>query len=142
MAKPLTQQQIANEIGVSRQTICAWKREGMDTSAANLPALRERAGHKKDRQEITREIQEARLRKLNAEAAAKEHALAVEEGRYILASDAKSAAMRAGTACRAAWEKIVDDLPPAMEGLTAIQMQAKLREYVRLKLTDLSQIFS
>ena len=137
----MTQAHIADLVGVSRQTLAAWKRSGMDTSESNLPALREKAGISKVRGEIGREIQEARLRKLNAEAAAKEHALEVERGKWILADDARAMGIRAGVASRGAWEALEDSLPPFLEGLEALAMKSRIREYVRMKCLELSEIF-
>ena len=139
--KPRTQASIAEELGISRQTLSAWKRGGMDTTEANLSALKERAGMVSEKSATTAEIQAARLRKLRAEAESKEHALAVEKGLYILRSDAVKAGSRAGLASKHAWENIEDSLPPMLEGLTALQMKEKLRDYARSVNLELAAVF-
>lgn len=65
-----------------------------------------------------------------------------ERGTLMATSDAQSAAMRAGAASRAAWEKLEADLPPMLEGLNALQMASKLRDYGRLKSKELSEHFT
>lgn len=65
----------------------------------------------------------------------------IEQGKYILKDDAQSAGMAAGVASRGAWEKIAADLPPMLEGLTALQMVPKLRDYARAQCLELAEHF-
>lgn len=65
-----------------------------------------------------------------------------ERGTLMLTSDAQKAGQAAGVASRAAWEKIAADLPPMLDGLTAMQMVTKLRDYARSACMELSEIFN
>lgn len=65
-----------------------------------------------------------------------------EQGKYILREVATAAGMEAGLASLGAWERIEDDLPPMLEGLTAAQMKVKLRDYGRLQSLDLAKHFA
>ncbi len=64
-----------------------------------------------------------------------------ERGTLMLTSDAQAAGMSAGVASRGAWEKIAGDLPPMLEGLTAMQMTGKLRDYARARCRELAEHF-
>lgn len=139
--KKLTQSAIAEQAGISRQTLSSWKREGMDTSPENLEAVVERADLSQATGEISELILAARLRKLNAEADSKEFQLETEKGRWMLKSDAIAAAGVMAYASREQWERIENSLPPILEGKTAAQMASKLRGYIFDVLTDLSHIF-
>jgi transcriptional regulator with XRE-family HTH domain len=141
MKKPLSQQAIADQCGVSRQTISAWKRAGVDVSESNLEALKKKARQVKVTGEIAREIQEARLRKLQAEADQKEHDLAVQRGEYIRVSDVAEAGAIAAQASKAAWEDLGNSLPPLLDGLTSLQMVPVIRQYSRTKCKELSEVF-
>lgn len=65
-----------------------------------------------------------------------------EQGKYILASDAEAEGMRFGMAAKHMWEEIEDSLPPMMEGLTALQMKTKLREFASARALDLHEFFT
>lgn len=65
-----------------------------------------------------------------------------DRGIYVLASDMRAAGMVAGNASRSAWEKIAADLPPLLEGLTAMQMQVKLRDYARARCVEMASLFA
>jgi len=60
---------------------------------------------------------------------------------YVLSAEVRTAAHCAGIASRAKWEKIAGDLPPILEGLTALQMERKLREYARTRCVEMSSLF-
>jgi hypothetical protein len=61
---------------------------------------------------------------------------------YVLSADVRVAAHAAGNLSRAKWEKLAADLPPLLEGLTAIQMEAKLREYARARCVEMASMFA
>ncbi len=65
-----------------------------------------------------------------------------ELGVLIPAADAIKAGAVAATASRQAWEGIEDELPPMLEGLTAAQMKAKLRDFARSKCKELADVFA
>jgi len=65
-----------------------------------------------------------------------------ERGVLMPVADAEAAGRLAGQASRQAWEKIEDELPPMLEGKTAAQMKAALRDYARARCLELSALFS
>jgi transcriptional regulator with XRE-family HTH domain len=135
----MTQQQIANEIGVSRQTLSKWKRDGMETTVANLDALRAKAGSGKEKTEIGRAIQEARLRKLLAEAAAKEHALQVERGNYVTIESQIRDGSLIGQTVKSLFLKIPAELPQIILGLDYPDAVTSCEDYVYQILADLHE---
>ena len=64
-----------------------------------------------------------------------------EQGRYILKEDAGKSGAQAALSVRGELEKLEDSLPPILEGLTALQMKSKLRDYSRGIMLDLSRCF-
>ena len=65
-----------------------------------------------------------------------------EQGKYILATDAETDGMKAGLAAKHMWEQIEDALPPMLEGLSALQMKIKLREFAAARIVELHELFS
>lgn len=63
------------------------------------------------------------------------------QGQYMPLAECLEGAAMAGAAVKAAWESIEDSLPPQLEGLTALQMKEKLRDFARSKCIELSQCF-
>jgi len=140
--KPMTVSALAKAVGVPRQTLYEWKRkDGMELTEANLPALRERAGRKKNDGDITDEMRVEKLLKIKAERETKEHQLLLAKGQAVEARLVANAAAYAAAANKAAWEEIEDSLPPLLEGLTAAQMKVKLRGYARQKCLEMAEIF-
>jgi hypothetical protein len=144
-AKPtkiMTVSALAKAVGVPRQTLYEWKRkDGMELTEANLPALRERASRKKNDGDITDEMRVEKLLKIKAERETKEHQLLLAKGQAVEARLVANAAAYAAAANKAAWEEIEDSLPPLLEGLTAAQMKVKLRGYARQKCLEMAEIF-
>lgn len=64
-----------------------------------------------------------------------------EQNRYILKETAQAAGAQAAVSVRGELEKLEDALPPILDGLTALQMKNKLREYARSIMLDLSRYF-
>lgn len=64
-----------------------------------------------------------------------------DQGKYILADDAEAEGMRFGLAAKRQWEDIEDSLPPILEGLTALQMKTKLREFAAAQIVELHEFF-
>jgi hypothetical protein len=144
-AKPtkiMTVSALAKAVGVPRQTLYEWKRkDGMELTESNLPALRERASRKKNDGDITDEMRVEKLLKIKAERETKEHQLLLAKGQAVEARLVANAAAYAAAANKAAWEEIEDSLPPLLEGLTAAQMKVKLRGYARQKCLEMAEIF-
>lgn len=132
----MTQAQLANLVGVSRQTIADWKRAGVDMS--DLPALQARAAAAKARQAATPELAAARLRKIRAEADRQELAAARERGTLTPAAEVYGHGEALGLAVRAALERLTADLPPMLAGRPAAEISAVLRREHRALLEKLS----
>lgn len=64
-----------------------------------------------------------------------------ERGVLMPTADAEDMLRVAGHASRQAAEKMEDDLPPMLEGLSASQMKTKIRHYVIAMNRELSEIF-
>jgi hypothetical protein len=64
-----------------------------------------------------------------------------EQGRYILREEAAKSAAVAAMASKGKWEQIEDELPPMLEGLTALQMKEKLRPFARRVIMELAEVF-
>ena len=60
-----------------------------------------------------------------------------EIGSLVPIEEMIEGASMAGVAQKAEWESLEDELPPQLEGLTALQMKAKLRDYGRMKCIEL-----
>lgn len=65
-----------------------------------------------------------------------------DQGKYILADDAEAEGMRFGLAAKRQWEDIEDSLPPILEGLSALQMKTKLREFAAAQILELHEFFT
>lgn len=140
MPKPkLTQADIAAQIGISRRTLSNWKADGTDTSQANLKVLQAKAEASKSRADITGEIAQARLRKLHAEAEAKEHALAVEKGRYVTCESQERAGLHAAQVIKSLILKIPTDLPQILVGLSYPEAVTKCEDFAYNLLTEISK---
>ena len=140
--KSKTQAAIAEELGVSRQTLSTWKRGGMDTGEANLPALHQRAKMVDAKTGTSGEIQLARLRKLKAEAEKIEHALLIEQGYFVTKESQLRAGLAVGQTIKELVLKIPAELPQAIIGLEYAAAVKKCEEYADLILVTLGDVQS
>lgn len=135
-----TQLQIAEEIGVDRRTLTNWKQAGIDTSAANIVALKERAEQSLNRKALSVEIAEARLRKLTAEASAKEHQLLVETAHYVTKESQEREGLAAGQLIKQLILKIPAELPQLLVGLEYPEAVKKCESFADHILSEISNL--
>jgi len=90
---------------------------------------------------ISEEILQARLRKLKAEAAAKEHALMVEEGRYVTNESQEREGLEAGQIIKQLVLKIPSDLPQILVGLDYPDAVKKCEDYAYDMLNEMTNIY-
>lgn len=62
-------------------------------------------------------------------------------GMLIPFEEMTEGAAMVGVKIKAAWEELEDVLPPQLEGLTALAMKSKLRDYGRMKCLELMENF-
>lgn len=60
-----------------------------------------------------------------------------DRGLYILKETVHGEALRLGIENRQRWESLENLLPAMLDGLTALQMQSKLRDFVRLQIREI-----
>jgi transcriptional regulator with XRE-family HTH domain len=132
----MTQSELVRHLGVSRQTLSEWKRNGMNMS--DLPALEARAAAAKQRQATTPELAAAKLRKTLAEADRQELAAARERGTLTPAAEVAGHGEALGLAVRAALERLTADLPPMLAGRPAAEIAAVLQREHRAVLQKLA----
>jgi transcriptional regulator with XRE-family HTH domain len=131
-----TQEQLAELLGVSRQTISTWKRQGADLS--DLDALRARAAAVVAKETATEGYAEARTRKTRAEADRAETLAARERGELVLASGIMAEGEAAGRAFQNGLNRLEGDLPGRLAGRTAGEIQKILRTSFRELLNELA----
>ena len=118
--KPPNQTKLAALLGVSRQTISTWKREGQDLS--DIEALKARAAGVLAKQSGAEGYHDARTRKLRAEANRAETLAAREAGELTPVRDVFGHGAALGLAFRQAMEKLTHDLPPILAGRSASEI--------------------
>ena len=128
----------AVRLGVPRETLLVWKREGVDIE--DDAAVRERMACRRDQGE-DESMHAAKLRKLRAEADLRELAVEVERGKYVSRESQLQAGMKAGLLIRQSLLRLASDLPPLLTGLGSAEMAKHLETYARDKLGELSDGF-
>jgi hypothetical protein len=131
-----TQAQIAEEFGVSPRTIASWKAEGVDLS--DRRQLKERAAAIRHRAAETESMQEARLRKIKAEATRQEILAKREAGELVLASGIHSEGAAIGRAVQNGLNRLEGDLPGRLAGRTAGEIRKILHASFRELLNQLA----
>jgi transcriptional regulator with XRE-family HTH domain len=132
----MTQTLLAQTLGVSRQTVADWKRNGVDMN--DMEALRAKADASKKRRETTPDIAAAKLRKTLAEADRQELAAARERGTLTPSAEVFGHGEALGLAVRAALERLAADLPPTLAGRPASEISAVLQREHRAVLQKLA----
>jgi len=131
-----TQEQLAELLGVSRQTISTWKRQGADLS--DLDALRARAAAVMAKQTGAEGYHDARTRKTRAEADRAETLAARERGELVEVAGIAAQGEGTGRAIRRLHDRLVNDLPPMLAGRTAGEIAKVLKSEFRLALEKLA----
>jgi phage terminase Nu1 subunit (DNA packaging protein) len=131
-----TQEQLAELLGVSRQTVSTWKRQGADLS--DLDALRARAAAVLVKQAGSEGYHDARTRKTRAEADRAETLAARERGELVEVAGIAAQGEGTGRAFRQLHDRLVNDLPPMLAGRTAGEIAKVLKTEFRLALEKLA----
>lgn len=142
MARPkigeITQQEMADKVGISLTALRNWKDEGIDIT--DLRAVQARAAQMASSKNQQESYNDAKLRKLKAEADLKEFDLEVQRGTYVSKESELAAGMKVGMAVRSMLLRMADDLTPLLVGLDAGGMKKTIAKFSREKLVELSQI--
>ena len=116
---------IARKHGISRQTVSAWKQEGVDLTDPQAVADRLTLMREKTSQPT---LTDERRRKLKADADMAELRVAQTKGELISRAEVDLEMRRVGSVFGAALERLQADLPPMLEGLKVESMAGVIRE--------------
>jgi DNA-binding XRE family transcriptional regulator len=133
----LTQQEMADLVGTSRESLRKWGKEGVDIT--DETAVRARAAQVEKRVESNEDMGAVKLRKLKAEADLKEHELEVERGRYVSQESQRADGQKLGLVLQGMLLKMSGDLTPILAGRPAGEVKKAIDKYAREKLVELSQ---
>ena len=134
--RPPTQSDLAADLGVSLRTLQNWRKEGVDLR--DLDALRTRAAAAKSKLESCENYQQARLRKVSAQATREEIAAKKEAGELVLASGIHAEGEAAGRAFQSSLNRLEGDLPGRLAGRTAGEIKKILCASFRELLQELA----
>ena len=138
--KKLTRDELAGMYGVSRSTLQLAIKAGVDpydaTAVTTYFRNRDKPGKPVD--EAT-DLSEGKLRKINLDCELLQIRIDRERGVLIERDTHESIMLKLGLHSRTAWDRMPDELPPQLEGLTAAQMKAKLLDYKHARQVDLSE---
>ena len=133
----LTQQEMADLVGTSRESLRKWGKEGIDIT--DEAAVRARAALVDKRVAATEDLAGVKLRKLKAEADLKEHELEVERGRFVSQESQRADGQKLGLVLQGMLLKMAGDLTPVLAGRPAGEVKKAIDKYAREKLVELSQ---
>jgi transcriptional regulator with XRE-family HTH domain len=133
----LTQQEMADLVGTSRESLRKWAKEGIDIT--DEAAVRARAAQVDKRVASSEDMAEVKLRKLRAEADLKEHELEVERGRFVSQESQRADGQKLGLVLQGMMLKMAGDLTPVLAGRPAGEVKKAIDKYAREKLVELSQ---
>jgi hypothetical protein len=134
--KSMTQAQLAAKFKVARQSISAWKREGVDLT--DMKALEGRAAAMKTRVADSEDMQAAKLRKVSAEADRQQIAAKREAGELVPAANIFAEGEAAGRAFQTALNRLEGGLPGRLAGRTAGEIKGILHTSFRELLQELA----
>jgi hypothetical protein len=126
---------ISKATGISRQSVSAWVKDGLNL--ADRAAVAARVAQARGRETGREDYQQARLRKISAEADRQQIAAKKEAGELVLAAGIFAEGKAAGLAFRQALEKLTHDLPPLVAGRPASEVFAILKREHRSLLEKL-----
>ena len=124
-----TQTQLADILGVSRQTVSAWKRQGANLD--DLDELRARAAATLTKQTGAEGYAQARTRKTIAQADRAETLAARERGDLIPHAAVDGMFQSWGLVVRQAFDKLAGNLPPVIAGRSAGEVHGLLKREFR-----------
>ena len=127
---------ISKATGISRQSISAWVKDGLDLG--NKRAVAARVAAARDRETGREDMQAAKLRKVRAEATRQEIAAKREAGLLVEAAGISAQAEGTGRAIRQMHDRLTSDLPPMLAGRNAGEIARILKTEFRLALQKLA----
>ena len=127
---------ISKATGISRQSISAWVKDGLDLG--NKRAVAARVAAARDRETGREDMQAAKLRKVRAEATRQEIAAKREAGLLVEAAGISAQAEGTGRAIRQMHDRLTSDLPPMLAGRNAGEIARILKAEFRLALQKLA----
>jgi len=131
-----TRDQLAEQYGISVPSVDRAKKAGVDVydMEAMLEYLqnRQRPG-KPDNSPTGQDLNTARTKLVNLQCEKLKIAIQKDRGELLDKVTVDDAMYRLGLLNRMAWDKLPDELPPMLEGLTAAKMKSKLMPFARLK---------
>ena len=133
----LTQQEMADLVGTSRESLRKWAKEGIDITDES--AVRARAAQVDKRVADSEDMAGVKRRKLKAEAEREEHELEVERGRYVSQESQRADGQKLGLVLQGMMLKMAGDLTPVLAGRPAGEVKKAIDKYAREKLVELSQ---
>ena len=128
--------QTAKAYGISRQTLSAWKSQGLDLDDTKAVRARVAAMRKPDSEDLAA----AKLRRAVADASKAELAVAEAQGLLCEKAGIKSQGERIGLTVRSLLQQASSDLVPRLAGQTSAEISRILQSRFREILTHLSQI--
>ena len=133
----ISQAEMAEKAGISPKTLREWRdNEGIDIT--DEAQVMERAAAVTRRSEDTEDMNEAKLRKLSAEASLAEHKLQVQRGEYVRREEVLREGTQAGLMIRGLLLKSPDDLTPKLAGKTSGEIADELERWSRETLLTIS----
>ena len=134
--KPPTIASISRESGFSRQSVSAWVKDGLNL--ADKEAVADRVAQARGRETGREDYQQARLRKISAEADRQQIAAKKEAGELVLASGIHAEGEAAGRAFQSSLNRLEGDLPGRLAGRTAGEIKKILCASFRELLQELA----
>ena len=139
--------ELAGKLGISGARVRQLREDGVFARQENnklslaqcSAAYAEYKTRKSKGKEKAGDLEETKLRKLQAEASILEHKLAVQRGEYVSHESMMADGQKLGLAIRAMFQRVPSDLTPRLAGRKASEVSVILRDYMRAKLIELSQ---
>jgi phage terminase Nu1 subunit (DNA packaging protein) len=139
--------ELAGKLGISGARVRQLREDGVFARQENnklslaqcSAAYAEYKTRKSKGKEKAGDLEETKLRKLQAEASILEHKLAVQRGEFVSHESMMADGQKLGLAIRAMFQRVPSDLTPRLAGRKASEVSVILREYMRAKLIELSQ---
>jgi DNA-binding transcriptional MerR regulator len=141
----VTTAQLAAGLQVSGQRVRQLQTDGIikciKPNAYNLEECKAAYEAWKDRKKSKQpeDMEETKLRKLQAEASILEHKLSVQKGEYVSYESMLAEGQKLGLVIRGMFQRAESDLTPRLAGRNAAEVSVILREYMTAKLIELSQ---
>jgi len=140
----VTTSDLAAGLGISGQRVRQLQSDGIikciKPNQYNLAECKAAYEAFKDRKKKPPEdMEETKLRKLQAEASILEHKLSVQKGEFVSYESMLAEGQKLGLVIRGMFQRAESDLTPRLAGRNAAEVSVILREYMTAKLIELSQ---